>query len=73
MMWVIASLPFWAVAAVSTAVASACSWIGLHTRMYERGVAAGKLNGPQHTYFLIGIGFWIISGTFALIAAKICS
>lgn len=41
--------------------------------MYQRGVAEGKLDQPQQAYFLIGVGFWIIAGLFALIAAKICS
>lgn len=73
MIWVIASLPFWALAVIAVIVAAACTWSGLHTRMYQRGVAEGKLDQPQQAYFLIGVGFWIIAGLFALIAAKICS
>lgn len=73
MIWVIASLPFWAVAAILAVVAAACIWSGLDTNMHRRGVAAGKLNQPQHAYFMIGVGAWIAAGLFALLAAKICS
>lgn len=73
MIWIIASIPFWAIAAIAAIVGAASTWTGLHGSMYKRGVAAGKLDQPQHAYFLIGIGCWIISGVLALIAAKICS
>lgn len=73
MIWIIASIPFWAIAAIAAAVGASCTWIGLHASMYERGIAAGKLDKPQHEYFLIGVGFWLVSSAFALIAAKICS
>lgn len=73
MIWIIASIPFWAIAAIAAAVAVACTWTGLDASMYKRGVAAGKLDQPRHAYFLIGVGCWAISGAFTLIAAKICS
>lgn len=73
MIWIIASLPFWAVAAVLAVVAAACTWSGLHGAMYKRGVLEGKLTQSQHAYFMIGIGAWIVAGLFALLAAKICS
>jgi hypothetical protein len=73
MIWIIASIPFWAVAAMLAIVAAVCTWSGLHTSMYRRGVAAGKLDQSQHAYFMIGVGAWIAAGLFALLAAKICS
>jgi hypothetical protein len=73
MIWIIASIPFWVVAATAAVVAAASIWCGLHGEMYRRGIAAGKLNQRQESYFLIGVGFWIVSGGFAIIAAKICS
>lgn len=73
MIWIVASLPFWAVAATIGVVGTACVWSGLHTNMYRRGVVAGKLNQPRRAYFMIGIVAWIIAGLFAFLAAKICS
>lgn len=66
MIWAIASAPFWILAAVAAVVAAASTWTGLHGSMYRRGVDQEKLNKPQHSYFLIGVGCWIISGTLAL-------
>jgi len=72
-MWIIASIPFWAVAAIAAIVGAASTWTGLHGSMYRRGLVAGKLDQPQSAYFMIGVGCWVISGFFTLIAAKICS
>lgn len=73
MIWIIASIPFWAIAAIAAIVGAASTWTGLHAGMYDRARIAGKLDQPRHAYFLIGVGCWIISGTVAFLAAKICS
>lgn len=73
MMWVIVSIPFWVVAALATLTAVACTWCGLDRRMFDRGVALGRLNHSRDFYFWIGVICWTVSGIFALIAAKIAS
>lgn len=72
-MWIIASIPFWAITLIFSIAAFCCSLIAFSETVYREGIASGRLEKSRASYLVAGIFLWLFAGIVGLIAAKICS